>query len=155
VQQTAHLDVRLVHPDHEALVQISVDLLVDGRGRESVTRVLTAEPAGEVDVLAAVDVPHARALGTGDDERRRRDPARDVTLTLGDDAFRRCLLRDRHQCLRSARMSPAARSPVSTPPFRYPWKSCDVCSPQKWQLPWRAYSIPENFVYCPTFQYEY
>ena len=63
VEQLAHLDVRLVHPDHEALMQVTVDLLVNRRRREAVAGVLAAEPAGEVDVLAAVDVPDACALG--------------------------------------------------------------------------------------------
>jgi hypothetical protein len=30
-----------------------------------------------------------------------------------------------------------------------------VCSPAKWQVPTCSRSAPENFVYCPTFQYEY
>lgn len=56
---------------------------------------------------------------------------------------------------RSSITSPAARSPVSTAPFRYPWKSIDVCSPQKWALPSCLPSIPAKAVYWPTFQYEY
>ena len=66
-EPAADLDVRLVDPDHEALVQVAVDLLVDGRddGAEAVARVLAADPAGEVEVAAAVDVadpaPLARA----------------------------------------------------------------------------------------------
>ena len=70
-EPAADLDVRLVHPDHEALVQVAVDLLVDrGDGRrEPVAGVLAAEPAGEVDVLAAVDVPDACAFRPVDDER--------------------------------------------------------------------------------------
>ena len=119
VQQPAHLDVGLVHPDHEALVQVRVDLLVDRCRGKAVTGVLATEPAGEVDVLAAVDVPEARALGPRDDERRRRDAASDVPLALGDDPVRRRALADRHQaCLRSSRISLAARSPVSTAPLR-------------------------------------
>ena len=50
-------------------------------------------------------------------------------------------------------ISLAARSPDSTAPFRYPWKSCEVCSPAKWQLPDRSLSTPPKRVYCPTFQY--
>src|SRR5204863_7344835 len=61
-------------------------------------------------------------------------------------------LRRVDQCFKSARISEAARSPVSTPPLRYPWKSTDVCSPAKWQVPERSPSAPENFVYWPTFQ---
>ena len=76
VEQPADLDVRLVHPDHEALVEVAVDLLVNRRGSEAVAGVLAAEPAGEVDVLAAVDVPDPGALRARDDERGGRDAAR-------------------------------------------------------------------------------
>jgi hypothetical protein len=48
---------------------------------------------------------------------------------------------------RAARISPQARSPDSTPPLRYPWKSIEVCSPAKWQLPSGCLSAPANFVY--------
>jgi hypothetical protein len=51
--------------------------------------------------------------------------------------------------------SAAARSPVSTAPFRYPWKSNDVCSPQKCAFPSCLPSMPPKLVYWPTFQYEY
>jgi hypothetical protein len=50
-----------------------------------VAGVLTPEPAGEVDVFAAVDVPDARAFGPGDDERGRRDPAGHVSLAILQD----------------------------------------------------------------------
>ena len=68
-EQAAHLDVGLVHPDHEALVQVAVELLVDRlhRGREPVAGVLAAEAAGEVDVRAPVCVLDPRAFGAGDD----------------------------------------------------------------------------------------
>jgi hypothetical protein len=119
VEELAHHDVRLVHPDHEALVQVAVDLLVQRRRCEPVAGVLAAEPTGEVDVFAAVDVPDARALGARDDERRGGDATGDVPLPLGDDTFGGCPLADRHQaCFRSSRISPAARSPVSTAPLR-------------------------------------
>ena len=81
-QAAAHLDVGLVHPDHEALVQVAVDLgvnRVDDR-RERVPEVRAAEAAGEVDVLASVGVPDPRSLRAADDERRRRDATRDVPL---------------------------------------------------------------------------
>src|SRR5204862_5842793 len=57
-ESAADLDVRLVYPDHEALVEVRVDLLVHGRdgGRQPVARVLAAEAAREVDVRLAVDV---------------------------------------------------------------------------------------------------
>ena len=78
----AHLDVRLVHADHEALVHVAVDLRVHriDDGGQVVAEVGAAEPAGEVDVLAPLGVPDARALGALDDEGRGRDPARDIAL---------------------------------------------------------------------------
>ena len=95
----ADLDVRLVDPDHEALVEVRVDLLVhrgDG-GRKAVSRVLAAEPAGEVDVAATVDVLDAGALGAGDHDRRSGDPARDVALAGGEHPFGgRALLHGHH-----------------------------------------------------------
>src|SRR5205823_10149365 len=110
----AHLDVRLVHPDHEALVQVAVDLLVDRGCGEAVARVLAPEAAGKVDVLAPVDIPDPCTLGSSDDERGRGDAAGDVSVALCGDPFGRCPLADGHQCFRSRRMSAAARSPVST-----------------------------------------
>src|SRR5689334_23522578 len=53
VEPLGKRDVRLVHPDHEALVQVAVDLLVDrphDRG-VAVAEVLTGDPAREVEVL--------------------------------------------------------------------------------------------------------
>jgi hypothetical protein len=89
VEAPAELDVRLVRPDHEALVEIAVDLLVDGRHhrRRAVPEVLAGDPAGEVEELAAVDVPDARPFGPFDDEGRRRDAARDIPLACGEQAF--------------------------------------------------------------------
>ena len=71
-EAAADLDVRLVHPDHEALVQVLVDLRVDrlDDGGQRVAEVGAAEAAGEVDVLAPFGVPDAGALGARDDERR-------------------------------------------------------------------------------------
>ena len=68
-QPPAELNVRLVHPDHRALVQVAVDLLVDrgDRGRKTVAEVLAGEPAGEVDVLAPVHVHDPRALCARDE----------------------------------------------------------------------------------------
>ena len=85
----ADLDVRLVDPDHEALVEVRVDLLVHRGdcGRKAVTGVLAAEPAGEVDVAATVDVLDPGALGAGDHDRRSGDPARDVALAGGEHPF--------------------------------------------------------------------
>src|SRR6478672_9630188 len=81
-QPAADLDVGLVHADHEALVEVAVDLCVQrfDDSRQVVPEVRAAEAAGEVDVLASLGVPYARALGTGDDERRRGDAPRDVAL---------------------------------------------------------------------------
>ena len=71
-QPAADFDVRLVHADHEALVHVAVDLFVHrvDDGWEVVAEIRAAEPAGEVDVLAALDVPDAGALGALDDEWR-------------------------------------------------------------------------------------
>ena len=55
----ADLDVRLVDADHEALVEVAVGLLLDrldDRRRCRWPGVLAADPAGEVDERAAVDV---------------------------------------------------------------------------------------------------
>ena len=96
-------------------MQITVDLLVDRGRREAVTGVLAAEAAGEVDVLAAVDVPDARALGTCDYERGGGDAPRDVTLAPGGDAFGFGALGNGHQ---GRRISSDTRCPVSTAPSR-------------------------------------
>jgi hypothetical protein len=77
-------------------MQVAVDLLVDGRRREPVARVLAPEPSGEVDVLPAVDVPEASAFGALDDQGRRGDPARDPALARRADPFARSLFRCRH-----------------------------------------------------------
>ena len=64
-------------------MQVAVDLLVDrlhDRGM-AVPEVDAADPAGEVEVLPPLEIPDPGALGAGDDERRRRDPARDVLLS--------------------------------------------------------------------------
>ena len=67
-----HACIRLNHvgPDHEALVEVAVDLLVDRchDGRRSMAEVLAGDPAGEVEELATLDVPDPGSLGTGDDE---------------------------------------------------------------------------------------
>ncbi len=94
----AHLHVRLVHPDHEALVHVLVDLgvhRIDDRG-QVVAEVGTAEPAGEVDVLAPVGVPDPRALGPFDHQARSRDAAGDVALAAFLDALGCASLLQRH-----------------------------------------------------------
>ena len=79
----ADLHVGLVRPDHEALMEIAVDLLVNRLPdrRVPVPEVEAADAAGEVEVLAAVRIPDERALGAGDDERRGRDAPGDVLLS--------------------------------------------------------------------------
>ena len=82
VEPPAEVDVRLVRPDHEALVEVAVDLLVDRGhdGRRAVAEVLARDPAGEVEELAPVGVPDPRPVGARDDERGRRNAAGDVAL---------------------------------------------------------------------------
>ena len=63
-------------------MHVAVDLLVhcvDDRG-QVVAEVRAAETAGEVDVLAALDIPDACALGALDDEWGRGNTAGDVAL---------------------------------------------------------------------------
>ena len=95
----ADVDVWLVGPDHEALVQVAVDLRVDrgGDGLEAVPGVLAADPAGEVDVLVAVDVDDGRAVGAVDDESWRRHAARDPAGPLLEDAAGRRVLPQGHR----------------------------------------------------------
>jgi hypothetical protein len=100
-ESPADLDVRFVDPDHEALMEIRVDLLVhgcDGRG-QPVARVLAAEAAGEVDVRLAVDVLDAGAFCAGDDDRRGRDSARHEPLAGGQDALTLGPLLHRHETI--------------------------------------------------------
>jgi hypothetical protein len=100
-EAAADLDVRLVDPDHEALVQVRVDLLVHRRDRgwEAVTGVLAAEAAGEVDVRAAVHILDPGALRARDDDRRSCDPPRDVLLAGGQDSLALGALIDRHDTI--------------------------------------------------------
>src|SRR5262249_1661945 len=85
----ADLDVRLVHADHRALVEVAVDLLVHPLhyGPQRVPGVRAADAAGEGDVLGAVDVPDPRALGALDVDRRGREAADDVALPGGLDVL--------------------------------------------------------------------
>ena len=110
-EPAADLDVRLVHPDHRALVQVAVDLLVHRLhdGGQRVADVRAADPAGEVDVLAAVDVPDPGALGALDEDRRGREPARDVALPGRLDALAGGALLQGHgrsDCIRRFRAEP-------------------------------------------------
>src|SRR5581483_1781187 len=84
--------------DHEALVQVPVDLLVDGADdrRRAVAEVLAGDAAGEVEVLAAVGVPDARAPRARDDEVARRDPPWDVPLPIRENVLRGSFLLDPH-----------------------------------------------------------
>jgi len=107
-EAAAHLDVRLVRPDHEALVQVAVDLVVyrsDDRG-EAVAGVLAADAPREVHVAATVDVPDPRSLRACDHDRSRDDPAGDVGRPLVQHPLRLRPVVNRHRPLEG--MSPAA-----------------------------------------------
>ena len=82
-EAAADLHVGLVAPDHEALVEVAVDLLVDRLEdlRVAVAEVLAADAAGEVEVLASLGVPDQRTPCTRHDERRGRHAAGDVLLS--------------------------------------------------------------------------
>ena len=97
-EPAADLDVRLVGADHEALVEVPVDLLVDRRdgSGEVVAGVLAADAACEVDVAAPVDVPDPGTIRPVDDERGDGDAACDVPRPLLEDALALGALRDRH-----------------------------------------------------------
>ena len=91
-------DVRLVGADHEALVQEAVDLLVDRPhdGRVPVAEVLAGDAAAEVEVLATLGVPDARAPGPRDDEVSARDAARHEALARVLHAIRGNAILDPH-----------------------------------------------------------
>jgi hypothetical protein len=82
VELLGHVDVALVGADHEALVQVAVDLLVDRPHdrRVPVPEVLAGDAAGEVEVLPAFRVPDPRAPGAGDHEVGARDAPRHEAL---------------------------------------------------------------------------
>src|SRR5215475_12256028 len=100
VQPPADLDIRLVEPDHEALVQVAVGLVVDRLDDRlrAVAEVLAGDPSGEVEVFPAVGVPDRRALGPSDHHIGRRDAARHITLPARPDALRVYALVYRHRC---------------------------------------------------------
>ena len=81
----ADVDVGLVGGDHEALVQVLVDLRVDRLDHRLgvVPEVLAADAAGEVEVADAVGALDVRAVGGDGDDGRRADAARDPALAGG------------------------------------------------------------------------
>ena len=117
VEPARDLDVRLVDPDHEALVQELVGLLVDrahDAGR-AVAEVLAGDAASEVEVLAPVDVPDLRAPRFRDDEIGRGDAARDISLPRLEHPLRPRPLLHRHtridySCSRSLFSTPVAHA---------------------------------------------
>ena len=92
-------DVGLVEADHEALVQIAVDLLVDGLDYRLgvVAEVLASDAAREIEVLTSVGVPDRRPFGAGDGHVRRRDSSRHVSIAPGADGRRVLDLFRRHR----------------------------------------------------------
>jgi hypothetical protein len=79
-------------------VEVRIDLRMQriDDGGKVVSEIRAAEAAGEVDVLAPVDVPDARTFGSRDDERWGRDAARDVAFAGFLDAFGGVSLLQRH-----------------------------------------------------------
>jgi hypothetical protein len=118
-EQPAGVDVGLVDADHEALVQVLVDLVVDRLDdrREPVTSVLAADPAGEVNVRATVDIRHTCAVGAGYDEPRRRHASADVACAVAQDLVVGEMLRRLHaREYAPSRWSLATRGPTAKPP---------------------------------------
>ena len=101
----ADLDVGLVGPDHEALMQETVDLLVDRSddGREPVARVLAGDPAREIEIDGAVGGLDLRALGAHDHESRRRDAPRYEARARFEDGVCGRVLAKRHAAILSRR----------------------------------------------------
>ena len=97
----AHLHVRLVDADHEALVEVAVGLLLDGLDDRCVpvAGVLTPDPSGEVDVRVSVGIGDARTLGMRDDELRRRHPGGDVAGAVGEDPLGGCRVSRLHRAI--------------------------------------------------------
>ena len=83
-EASAELDVRLVRADNKALVKVAVDLLVDSAddGREPMADVLAGDPARKVDVVSAVHILDRGAACPFDDQARRRDATRNVSLSV-------------------------------------------------------------------------
>src|SRR5262249_13949495 len=111
-----------------ALVEVAVDLLVHRLHdcRKRVPDVRTADPAGEVDVLAPVDVPDPGALGAFDEDRRRRQAADDVALPGCLDALGSSALSQGQGTTVSPRFPPIQVSPASPDTMaalRAPWPS--------------------------------
>ena len=97
-EQTARFDIGLVRPDHEALMEVVVELLADGRddGRVRMAQVCAAEATREVDIGPAVDVLDPRSFSARDDEPRRRDARNDEPRPRFENSLRGRLLLQRH-----------------------------------------------------------
>ena len=115
-------DVGLVRPDHEALMEEPVDLLVHrpDDGCIAVAEVLAGDAARKIDVLAAVGVPDARAPGARDDEVGGRDTPRHVSLPPPAHLVRGGTFLDPHRSgvshYRNARQKGALTYAMRSPP---------------------------------------
>ena len=78
----ADLDVRLVHADREALVQVPLGLFADrgDDGLGGMTAIHAADTAHEVDVLASLDIDDRGTVRALDEEPARGHPCSDVAL---------------------------------------------------------------------------
>ena len=88
VEPLREFDVALVLHDLKTGMQEALRLLGDrcGDARVAVAQVERADPGGEIEVLATVDIPQTRALGAlGEDRKGRGDAARNRPLApLGE-----------------------------------------------------------------------
>src|SRR5262249_4721581 len=100
VQPPTDLDVRLVETDHEALVEVTLGLIVDRVHDRlgAVPEVLARDPSGEVEIRPAVRVPDRRAFRPVYHHVVPRESAGDVPPTPRPDGLRVRALLDRHRC---------------------------------------------------------
>ena len=100
-ESAAHLDVRLVGADDEALVEVLLGLLLHGSDhrRMAMAEVLAADAAREVDERAPVDIRDAGAFRVSDNQARRRHTGGDVPCSVRRDPLRLGALPHGHRAI--------------------------------------------------------